>query len=306
MDNKNSIPINLQNDNEVQIELMANDNDLNNLSIQNLSQNLSFQNNSMYPNLGKDNSMYPNIGKDNSMYPIGKDNLVKEKQGKILPKELTYSNNYSFQQDINNNQDDTIVEKEESLQKVIRVNLNDLYKNPPIMNDQRVITTHVPKSLEDWIENHSKKALEEPTVSPERPPSYIPVLETTEDLDEIITPKRSVSCRARNHATMRAMKVVNSQNLLSPSTPYNINNSMSMNINNSINYGTNNFSTRSLRNNSINAVRKQRMSRQTPMLHLSEHDPYPHRSQTNMSFDAESIRRVQTGFVIILFFCLFV
>jgi len=143
MDNKNSIPINLQNDNEVQIELMANDNDLNNLSIQ----NLSFQNNSMYPNLGKDNSMYPNIGKDNSMYPnIGKDNemlggkLVKEKQGKILPKELTYnSNNYSFQQDINNNQDDTIVEKEESLQKVIRVNLNDLYKNPPIMNDQRLI-----------------------------------------------------------------------------------------------------------------------------------------------------------------------
>jgi len=298
MDNKNSIPINLQNDNEVQIELMANDNELNNLSIQNLSiQNLSFQNNSMYPNLGKDNSMYPNIGKDNSMYPNndmlgGK--LVKEKQGKILPKELTYSNNYSMQQDINNH-DDTIVEKEESLQKVIRVNLNDLYKNPPVMNDQRIITTHVPKSLEDWIENHSKKALEEPTVSPEKPPSYIPVLETTEDLDEIITPKRSVSCRARNHATMRAMKVVNSQSLLTPTTTYTMNNSMSMNINNSINYGTNNFSTRSIRNNSINAVRKQRMSRQNQMLHMSEHDPYPHRSQTNMSFDAESIRRVQTG-----------
>jgi len=161
----------------------------------------------------------------------------------------------------------------------------------------RVITTHVPKSLEDWIENHSKKALEEPTVSPEKPPSYIPVLETTEDLDEIITPKRSVSCRARNHSTMRAMKVVNQQSILAPTTPYNINNSMSMNINNSINYSTNNFSSRSMRNNSINAaVRKQRISRQQPMIHISEqNEPYNQRSQANMSIDAESVRRLQTG-----------
>jgi len=284
MDN-NNIPINIQNDNEVHIELMASDNELNNLSMQNL-QSLSFQNNSLYPNIGKDNEILST-------------KLLKEKPGKILPKDLSFNTNqhFSFQQD---GADDTMVEKEESLQKVIRVNLNDLYKSPPIMNDQRVITTHVPKSLEDWIENHSKKALEEPTVSPEKPPSYIPVLETTEDLDEIITPKRSVSCRARNHSTMRAMKVVNQQNLLTPTNPYNINNSMSMNINNSINYSTNNFSSRSMRNNSINAaVRKQqqqRLSRQQPMIHISEsNDPYNQRSQANMSFDADSVRRVQTG-----------
>jgi len=278
-----SIPINIQNENEVHIDLMASENDLNNLSMQNL-QNLSFQNNSLYPNIGKDNEIIST-------------KLLKEKQGKILQKDLSYNTNqhFSFQQDGN---DDTMVEKEESLQKVVRVNLNDLYNNPPIMNDQRVITTHVPKSLEDWIENHSKKALEEPTVSPEKPPSYIPVLETTEDLDEIITPKRSVSCRARNHSTMRAMKVVNQQSLLAPTTPYNINNSMSMNINNSINYSTNNFSSRSMRNNSINAaVRKQqRISRQQPMIHISEqNETYNQRSQANMSFDAESIRRLQTG-----------
>jgi len=282
MDSSN-IPINIQNENEVHIDLMASENDLNNLSMQNL-QNLSFQNNSMYPNIGKDNEIIST-------------KLLKEKQGKILQKDLSFNTNqhFSFQQDGN---DDTMVEKEESLQKVIRVNLNDLYNNPPIMNDQRVITTHVPKSLEDWIENHSKKALEEPTVSPEKPPSYIPVLETTEDLDEIITPKRSVSCRARNHSTMRAMKVVNQQSILAPTTPYNINNSMSMNINNSINYSTNNFSSRSMRNNSINAaVRKQqRISRQQPMIHISEqNEPYNQRSQANMSIDAESVRRLQTG-----------
>jgi len=281
MDSSN-IPINIQNENEVHIDLMASENDLNNLSMQNL-QNLSFQNNSMYPNIGKDNEIIST-------------KLLKEKQGKILQKDLSFNTNqhFSFQQDGN---DDTMVEKEESLQKVIRVNLNDLYNNPPIMNDQRVITTHVPKSLEDWIENHSKKALEEPTVSPEKPPSYIPVLETTEYLDEIITPKRSVSCRARNHSTMRAMKVVNQQSILAPTTPYNINNSMSMNINNSINYSTNNFSSRSMRNNSINAaVRKQRISRQQPMIHISEqNEPYNQRSQANMSIDAESVRRLQTG-----------
>jgi len=255
-------------------------------SIRLMGKSLSFQNNSLYPNIGKDNEILST-------------KLLKEKPGKILPKDLSFNTNqhFSFQQD---GADDTMVEKEESLQKVIRVNLNDLYKSPPIMNDQRVITTHVPKSLEDWIENHSKKALEEPTVSPEKPPSYIPVLETTEDLDEIITPKRSVSCRARNHSTMRAMKVVNQQNLLTPTNPYNINNSMSMNINNSINYSTNNFSSRSMRNNSINAaVRKQqqqRLSRQQPMIHISEsNDPYNQRSQANMSFDADSVRRVQTG-----------
>jgi len=123
MDSSN-IPINIQNENEVHIDLMASENDLNNLSMQNL-QNLSFQNNSMYPNIGKDNEIIST-------------KLLKEKQGKILQKDLSFNTNqhFSFQQDGN---DDTMVEKEESLQKVIRVNLNDLYNNPPIMNDQRLI-----------------------------------------------------------------------------------------------------------------------------------------------------------------------
>jgi len=119
-----SIPINIQNENEVHIDLMASENDLNNLSMQNL-QNLSFQNNSLYPNIGKDNEIIST-------------KLLKEKQGKILQKDLSFNTNqhFSFQQDGN---DDTMVEKEESLQKVVRVNLNDLYNNPPIMNDQRLI-----------------------------------------------------------------------------------------------------------------------------------------------------------------------
>jgi len=90
----------------------------------------------------------------------------------------------------------------------------------------RINNIRVPKSLEDWIENHSKKALEEPIVSPEKPPSYIPILETTEDLDEVITPKRSVSCRARNHTTIRQIKVMNpSQNINTNQTSNNINTS---------------------------------------------------------------------------------
>ncbi|ORX59989.1 hypothetical protein BCR36DRAFT_401553 [Piromyces finnis] len=201
--------------------------------------------------------------------------------------------NLSYQQNTSiNNQEDILKGKEESLQQVVRVNINDLYRNQPVMNEQRAITIQVPKSLEDWIENHSKKALENP-ISPETPPSYIPVLETTEDLDEIITPKRSVSCRARNHNNVRQIKTINqSQSLLPPINHNNINNSMN---HNSINYNSMNHSINHSSRNNSSSYRKHQISRQSQMIYLSDHEHFPHRSQGNISIDTESLRRLQKG-----------
>jgi len=267
MEKQDSTPLNVSENNELLIEVTEND-----------LKDISVQNNSLYPK-------NPSIPKDSD---YSNEKLVKEKQGKVVPNVISVNEvnnsinngNISYQQESGNGDThDSPLEKEESLQKVIRVKLEDLYKNP-INNDQRLLTTQVPKSLEDWIENHSKKALEEPIVSPEKPPSYIPVLETTEDLDEIITPKRSVSCRARNHNALRPVKVINPpQNSLHPLPSHNnINNSANQIINNSYN---------------SSSSRKHIMSRQ-PMIHLSEHERYTlHRSQGEVSIDTESLRRGQ-------------
>jgi len=281
MDNKDNIQNHTSNENDVKIEVNEADNEVH------------IQNSIPFPKI-------PGAQKDS--YYTGE--KIKEKHGKFIKRDLSINDininsmnnlsinnnlnsmnslafnisnynsmNQSFHQNTTNNDPEILRGKEESLQQVIRVSLSDLYKNPPVNNDQRVLKTQVPKSLEDWIENHSKKALEKP-ISPETPPSYIPVLETTEDLDEIITPKRSVSCRARNHnTTIRQVKSINqSQTLFPPITA-----SLSHSKNNSI------------------SSRKHQLSRNTPMIHISEHDHYPYLSQGNISIDTESFRRLQKG-----------
>ncbi|OUM63673.1 hypothetical protein PIROE2DRAFT_9746 [Piromyces sp. E2] len=300
MDNKEKIQNSMSKEKDIHIEVLENENF-----------DVSIQSSSQFPK-------NPSLPKESD---FSSEKIIKEKQGKSSKKDLSLNEininslsinnhsvnnihnslnnintnsfnnmntsfnnslnniNHSFQQNTStNNQDNILKGKEESLQQVIRINLNNLYNNPPVMNDQRILTTQVPKSIEDWIENHSKKALENP-ISPETPPSYIPVLETTEDLDEIITPKRSVSCRARNHNTLRQMKVMNqSQNLLPPPNPNN-------NVNNSMNHSS--------RHNSSTS-RKHQLSRQSPMIHISENEHYHHRSG-NISIDTDSLRRLQKG-----------
>jgi len=256
MDMQDNTPINISKSNEIQINI--NEHELKDVSIHN---NVLFPKNA-------------NISKD---IDLTNEKVVKEKQGKPVQKEISINevNKYSFQDismncNINNlnNQESSIKEKEPSLQKVVRVNLNDLYNNPPVMSDKRINNIRVPKSLEDWIENHSKKALEEPIVSPEKPPSYIPILETTEDLDEVITPKRSVSCRARNHATVRQIKVMNpSQNINANQTSNNINTS--------------------------NNVKRHRINKQTQMIHLSDHEYVQNqKAQSNLG-ENENTRKSQ-------------
>jgi len=244
MDTQENIPTNMISDKEA-----------------NTNKNISINNNSsLYP---KDSSILKDI--DSSV-----EKHVKERQSKLMQNEMSF-NSLSFpdlSKNIVNNQDNLNKEKETepSLQKVVRVNINELYKNTPTNNEQRVTKIQVPKSLEDWIENHSKKALEEPVISSEKPPSYIPVLETTEDLDEIITPKRSVSCRARNH-TSRSIKVMNTSQNLPPQ-----NNNISNNQNN---------------------AKKHRSTRQPPMIHLDHDHLQAHRSQGNISLDIDILRRSQ-------------
>ncbi|ORX87027.1 hypothetical protein BCR32DRAFT_264507 [Anaeromyces robustus] len=222
-------------------------------------------------NTNKDISIYnpknPTMPKDTD---LSAEKHVKEKQSKSMQNEKSFNSLTlpDLSKNIVNSQDNSNKEKETepSLQKVVRVNISELYKSTPTSNEQRVSKIQVPKSLEDWIENHSKKALEEPIISPEKPPSFIPVLETTEDLDEIITPKRSVSCRARNH-TSRPIKVMNpSQNLLQ-----------------------NNNTT-----NNQNNAKKHRSTRQPPMIHLDHEHIQAHRSQGNISLDIDTLRRGQT------------
>jgi hypothetical protein len=222
-------------------------------------------------NISKSNEIHIKVNE----HELTNEKVVKEKQGKPVQKEIAINeiNKYSFQDismncNINNmnNQESSNKEKEPSLQKVVRVNLNDLYNNPStVMCDQRINNIRVPKSLEDWIENHSKKALEEPIVSPEKPPSYIPILETTEDLDEVITPKRSVSCRARNHTTIRQIKVMNpSQNINTNQTSNNINTS--------------------------NNAKKHHINKQTQIIHLADHEYQ--KAQSNLG-ENENTRKSQ-------------
>jgi len=94
-------------------------------------------------NISKSNEIHIKVNE----HELTNEKVVKEKQGKPVQKEIAINeiNKYSFQDismncNINNmnNQESSNKEKEPSLQKVVRVNLNDLYNNPStVMCDQR-------------------------------------------------------------------------------------------------------------------------------------------------------------------------
>jgi len=93
--------------------------------------------------------------------------------------------------------DDSDYEEETDNQMVIvidpstmRLPVNEIVNITP---DPRKI----PNSVEDWINYHAAHEPDKQFLSPDEPPSKIPILESTIPLDEVITPQRSVSCRIR-------------------------------------------------------------------------------------------------------------
>lgn len=137
---------------------------------------------------------------------INNNNIEEEKKNVINKSNNNNDNNNEYQHNAYKETEEEI--KEESLQKVVMVSLNEPYNlNNYKINKEKRPYLRVPESLEDWIKNHASKSIEEPIIPSEEPPTNIPILETTVDLSEIITPKRSVSCRGRNNyaTTIRAM-----------------------------------------------------------------------------------------------------
>lgn len=127
MEKQNNTAINISNNNELHIDV--NENELKDVSIHN-------------------STLFPKKSNFQKDLNLPNEKVVKEKQGKPIQKDISINeeNKYSFQDvSLNNNINNTKIqenlnkEKEPSLQKVIRVNLKDLYNNPPVMSEKRYI-----------------------------------------------------------------------------------------------------------------------------------------------------------------------
>jgi len=87
----------------------------------------------------------------------------------------------------------------------------------------------IPNSVEDWIKYHAAIDPERKFLSPDEPPSKIPVLESTVPLDEVITPQRSVSCRIRllqQQRRKKAQELAEQEKLLQQNNNKSMNNAL--------------------------------------------------------------------------------
>ncbi|ORX46425.1 hypothetical protein BCR36DRAFT_331859 [Piromyces finnis] len=125
--------------------------------------------------------------------------------------------------------DDSDYEEEKDNQMVIVIDPSTLLL--PVNEVVNTITDPaiIPNSVEDWIKYHAAIDPERKFLSPDEPPSKIPILESMIPLDEVITPQRSVSCRIRllqQQRRKKAQELAEQEKLLQQATSKSLNNAM--------------------------------------------------------------------------------
>jgi len=126
--------------------------------------------------------------------------------------------------------DDSEYEEEKDNQMVIVIDPSTLLLPVNEVTNENPDPKKIPNSVEDWINYHAAIVQKDPQkqfLSPNEPPSKIPILESMIPLDEVITPQRSVSCRIRllqQQRRKKAQELAEQEKLMHHSNSKSLNN----------------------------------------------------------------------------------